>query len=127
MTDAEEKHRVPAGQGQSGVLDEVGREGESPGVAGSPGTRSVTDEGAGRHRLGPCIVDDGAVGVAVETQGDRSNAEGIEEGLGEVAGGAEAPVVVVAVFAGMSGLGDHRGEVVDGTPVVVGAGGVGHG
>ena len=107
------------------MSDEVRWEGELPDVVGFPAAGPVADEGLGRHHLGPLPVDTGGIGVAVEAEGDRGQAEGVGEGFGEVPDGAEAPVPVITGFADLPDLGDRLGEVVDGARVVVGA--LGHG
>ena len=108
-----------------GVLDEVGWQGERPDVAGFPGAGSVADEGFGRQQLCTLPIEKDAIVVTVETQGDGCEPEGMREGFWKVPAGAEAPVVVVAVFADPPDAGDRRGEVGNGALVVVGA--LGHG
>ena len=85
----------------------------------------VADQGLGRHQLGPLVVDEGALGVAVEAEGDGGEAEGVGEGFGQVPDGAEAAPVVVARFAGLPDVGEGVGEVADGAGVGVGVLGMG--
>jgi hypothetical protein len=58
----------------------------------------VTDESLGHRQVGLFPGETAAVVVAVETQGDSGESEGIGEGFREVPDAAEATVVVVAVF-----------------------------
>ena len=104
--------------GAPGVLDEVGWEAEGPDVVGFPGAGPMADEGGGRHLLGRLPVDAGALVVAVEAESDRGEAEGVGEGFCEVPRAGEAPLVVVAGFAGLPDLGQGGGEMADGDRVL---------